>query len=165
MFKSRVVFHASWKGVNRSISSIWPIYDILLSLRKDEKSSGSLWRFPQPIQGSRPIHTLIHDWIFQVRPSLMMLRDFRTAFHIMETPRCILGGWKIQSIRGIGPMYFEQSTLVHKLFDESNCHPRFSAKAEEKSSSLFMTHPPHFLGREMASHFTHAKILPDCFPF
>lgn len=98
-------------------------------------------------------------------PALMISSEFIIAFHIIETLECSLFGWLIQSIRFEGEIYFEQATLFHRLFVVISCHPSFIARAVEKSSNFFMPHPPHFLGRFRASHFTHASILPEGCPF
>lgn len=144
---------------------MWSIWVILISLRKDLSSFGNLCAFRHPIHGSIPILIDIPDYIFHVMLALIMCRDFITAFHIIDTPEWSLCGWLSRSIKFKGEMYFDTTTLVHRLFDVTSFHPSFTTKAVEKSSNFLMPQPPHLLGKFRASHLTHANILPVYCPF
>ena len=64
-----------------------------------------------------------------------------------------------------GAMYFSYTTLVQRLCEVMSCHPSFAASAFANKSNIFIPHPPHFLGIDNRSHFSHVKILPLCLPF
>ena len=156
IFTLRADFQACWKRVECSESPMWLIWVLFILVIWFMISIGSLWESSQPIQGSCPILTVEPDWIFHVMPALVMSKDLRTTFHIIDIPEEYLCGCLNQSITLRGAMYLETATLVHKLLDGIRCHLSFAARAEEKSSNFLMPHTPHFFGSLSASHLTQA---------
>lgn len=88
-----------------------------------------------------------------------------TAFQMIEILVVHLCGHLIQSIMCNGAIYFATITLDYRLSDVTRCQPNLAARADEKSSSFFMPHPPHFFGKFRASQFTLAKVFPCMLPF
>lgn len=62
-------------------------------------------------------------------------------------------------------MYSEEATIFQSIFDVINFHNNLAAREEEKSSSFFIPHPPHFFGSVSKLNFAHENILLVCFPF
>lgn len=121
--------------------------------------------FLQPIHRSITMHTLFPEWILQVIPSLIGFKAFITAFQMIEIPDVHLCGCLIQSIMCSMAIYLETLTFVHRLSIVIRCQPSLASRADEKSSSFFRPHPPHFFGRLRASQFTQAELLSYILPF
>jgi len=103
--------------------------------------------------------------ILEVRPFRIRLLTFIAAFQMIEMlvvfPYACLNQSRVLE----GEIYLDTATFVHRLQVLIKSHPSFSANALEKTSSLFIPQPPHYLGRARVSHLAHAKILLGYFPF
>ena len=129
------------------------------------RPSESLCKLPHPTHGSFPILTLCPLLMRQVIPSLRSGRERNTTFQMLDMLCPVSCGSRNQSIICAGLMYFAWVTRDHKLSEVSSCQPSFAASAFAKRSSHLMPQPPQRFGLAMMSHFTHAKIFPECCPF
>lgn len=100
-----VDFHACWKIVEFSWSTIWAIVTMPLLLRNAVRSGGSWYKLLHPIQGSTPMRTIEPLQICHVSPLLMVGRVCKTTFQITNIPCLFQDGNRNQSMIFRGQIY------------------------------------------------------------